>query len=98
MSNIPALGFDPWLIDAARVLVIGMNLRRKFLMREKKLQQQREAPRIAGGIAHKLALIFLADLRQGLPGQRAVGNFAIVASKPGLSDFFLERTIGVNRR
>ena len=75
-----------------------MNLHREFLMRKEKLQQQRKAPRIAGSIAHKLPLIFLAELRQRLPGERPVGNLAIVAREPGLANLFLELAIGINRR
>ena len=88
MRHIPAFRLAPWLIYAASLLVIGMNLHRKFFMREEKLQQQREAPRIAGGVAHKLSLVFLADLRQRLPGERSVGHFAIVAGEPGFANFF----------
>ena len=75
-----------------------MDLHGEFLVRKKKLQQQRKAPRIAGRIAHKLPLILLAELRQRLPGQRTIGDFAIVAREPGLADFFLELAIGINRR
>jgi len=41
MRDIPALGFAPGLTYAASLFVIGMNLHREFLMREEKLQQQR---------------------------------------------------------
>ena len=98
MRHIPALGLAPGLTHAARLLVIGMNLHRKFLMREEKLQQQRKAPGIAGGVAHQFPLILLAELCQRLPGQRPVGHLAIVAGEPGLANLFLELAIGINRR
>jgi len=80
--------------DAAGLLVIGMNLYREFLVREEKLQQQWEAPRVAGGVAHKLALVFRAELRQCLPGKRPIPHLAIVASKPRFSNLFRELVVG----
>src|ERR1700728_4823346 len=94
MSDIPAFGFTPGLAYAERLRVIRMNLNRKFLMRKKKLQQQRESLGIAGGFAHKLPLILLADLCQRLPSQRPIGHLAIVAGKPRFADLFINNRSG----
>ena len=62
MRHIPALGLTPRLTYAAGLLVIGMNLHRELFMRKEELQQQRKVARIAGSIADKLPLVFLAKL------------------------------------
>ena len=97
MGYVPALGLTPRLPDLASLFVIGMNLHRELLMRKKKFQQQRKAPRVAGGVAHQLPLIFFTELCQRLSGERPVRDFAIVSREPGLADFLPELAIGVNR-
>jgi hypothetical protein len=67
-----------------------MNLHREFFMRKEELQQQRKVPRIAGSIADEVPLIFLAKLCQRLPGERPVGNLAIVPGEPSLTNLFFE--------
>jgi len=82
---------------AASLLIIRVNLHRKFFMREEKLQQQREAAGIARRVPNKLALIFFADLGQRLPSEGAIGNFAIIARKPCFANFLRKLPIGINR-
>src|SRR6266496_3801939 len=88
VSNVPTLGLSPRLPHTRCLLIVGMNLYRKFLVREKKLEQQRESSGVACRIAHQLALIFLAQLRESFSGKRPVRYFAIVSAQPGLADFF----------
>src|ERR1700678_265101 len=97
MRHIPALRLAPGLAYAAGPLIVRMNLNRKFLMREEKLQQQREAAGIARRFSYELPLIFFADLGQRPPRERAIGNFAIIARKPCFANFLLKLPIRINR-
>src|SRR5208283_5557156 len=98
MRHVPTFGLSPRLRNAARLRVIGMNLHGKFLMGKQKLQQQGKSTWVASGIANQVPLILLAELRQGLPSQRAVGNFAIVAGEPGFANLLVKLVVGINRR
>src|SRR5208337_78153 len=75
-----------------------MNLYRKLLVREQKLQQQRKPSRISRRLAHQFPLVLLAQLRERFSRERPVRHFTLVPAQPGLADLFLELVIGIDRR
>ena len=98
MRHVPAFRLAPGLAYAKRLLVVRMNLYGELFVREEKLDQQRKTPGVARCVAHQLALIFLAQLRQGLPGKRSVRHLAIVARQPSLADFLFKPVIRIDGR
>src|SRR5271167_2695178 len=59
VRHVPALRLAPGLAHAARLLVVGMDLHRKFFVRKEKLCQQRESLCISRRITNKIALALL---------------------------------------
>src|SRR5258707_1902258 len=98
MGNVPAFRLAPWLAHAERLLVIGMNLNRKLLVREKKLEQQRKPLGIARCLTNHVTLVFVAQLRKSPSLKPSVGYLAVIASQPGLADLLVELVIRINRR
>src|SRR5580765_7158545 len=96
VRHVPALGLAPRLTDPLGLGVIRMHLNRKLFVGKEKLEQQGEPLRISGGIADKIALKLLAQLREGLALQRSICYFAIVARQPGFSDLLLEPVVRVD--
>src|SRR5206468_7587527 len=97
MRYVPALRLAPGLSDAQGLSVVGMHLDRELLVRKKKFQQKRKALGVTCSLAHQLTLVLLADMGQGLTPQGPVGNLALVASKPGLTNLLLKPVIRIDR-
>src|SRR5208282_4413914 len=75
-----------------------MHLHRKFLMGKEKLEQQRKTFGITRSFAHQFSRVLLTQLRESFPGERPVGDFAVVATQPRFPNFLSELVVGINWR
>src|SRR6476646_3677450 len=98
MRYVPALRLAPGLSDAQRLGVVGMHLNGELLVGKKKFQQKRKTFGVPCSLAHQFALVLLTDMRQRLTAQGPVGNLALVARKPGLTNLLLKSVIRIDWR
>src|SRR5579862_3807716 len=98
MRHIPAFRLSPRLPYPQSLTIVRMHLDRKFFMREKELQKQGKPPLVARRLAHQLALILLAQLRQCFAGERPIGHLAFIPAQPRLANLFRKLMVRINRR